>query len=164
MRRGTHMLVLLAAVFALSAGALVTASTLHSTIVFPVRSVALRDAKGNDHARRVEVADTPSARERGLMGRKTAGEGMLFTFDAPQMLSFWMKNTIVPLDIAFFRDDGTFVSSQRMQPCVADPCRIYSSGAPSKYALEMNAGDVAKIGVGVGWSLHFPTQRSHGTK
>lgn len=89
------------------------------------------------------------------MGRASLASdaGMLFVFNAPQPLDFWMKNTLIPLDILFFGADGAFVSMQTMQPCSGDPCSLYSSGAPALYALEVDAGYAAARGVGSGWKL-----------
>lgn len=89
----------------------------------------------------LEIADTPEAREKGMMGRTSFGniQGMLFSFDQEQVLSFWMKNTLIPMDILFF-NKGAFVSGTSMVPCKKDPCPIYSSVEPATSAVEVPAG------------------------
>jgi uncharacterized membrane protein (UPF0127 family) len=116
---------------------------------------------GPDGARldvRAEVADTEAERERGLMGRASLaeGDGMLFVFDHEQPLAFWMKNTLIPLDIAYFDANGGFVSSVTMIPCERDPCATYPSARPASFALEVPAGWLARNGIGGGWSLRLP--------
>ncbi len=103
----------------------------------------------------VEIADTPEARNQGLMNRTemAADHGMLFVFPEPQMLVFWMKDTKIPLDIAFFDKDGKFIGGMEMQPCVQEPCPRYSAPAMGSYALEMVKGTRVKHGIGMGWSL-----------
>lgn len=106
----------------------------------------------------VEIADEPSEQRQGLMFRRNLpkGRGMLFVFSEPQILSFWMKNTLIPLDVVFFDSQGVFVSSQRMVPCNGDPCPLYNSGGLAQYALEVPAGYVAEQSIGAKWQLRFP--------
>lgn len=103
----------------------------------------------------VEVADDPEARLQGLMWREALPEntGMLFAFKEPQSLTFWMKNTKIPLEIMFFDGDGTFVNSFLMPPCTGDPCDKYTSASLAQYALEMSPGFRTTNGIGVGWKL-----------
>jgi uncharacterized membrane protein (UPF0127 family) len=91
----------------------------------------------------VAIADTRDLRSSGLMFVTDLGDldGMLFVFDTPSSGSFWMKNTLIPLDIAFFRGDGTLVAVLEMEPCGdQDPCPTYGPGADYRYALEAPAG------------------------
>ena len=102
------------------------------------------------HRYTVEIAADEKSREHGLMDRTemAADHGMLFVFDDDAMRGFWMKNTKIPLDMLFFDADRKLVSVQhRVPPCVADPCAAYSSGAPARYVLELNAGESEKIGL-----------------
>ncbi len=110
----------------------------------------------------VEIADTPPAREQGLMGRNALPEktGMLFVMDEEQVLSFWMKNTLIPLDILFFDAQFRFVSAASMTPCTGDPCAVYSSGRPALYALEVPVGFAKQYGVDVGWQLQLPSAQN----
>lgn len=98
----------------------------------------------------VELAETPEAQERGLMFRDSMAEdhGMLFIFPENAPRSFWMKNCKFPQDMLFFDDTMRLVSVQKRVPaCYSDPCPSYSSGAPAKYVLELNAGQADKLGV-----------------
>ena len=79
--------------------------------------------------------------------------GMLFVFDHEAPLTFWMKNTLIPLDIIYFAHDGSFVSSTTMVPCTGDPCTIYPSRAPASYALEVPAGFLQQHPVDAQWKL-----------
>ncbi|MBX3689496.1 DUF192 domain-containing protein [Dokdonella sp.] len=101
----------------------------------------------------VEIADTDAAREHGLMDRTQmpADHGMLFIFDDDAPRAFWMKNTRIPLDMLFFDADRRLISVQHdAQPCTADPCPPYSSGAPARYVLELNGGKARALGVSPG--------------
>jgi uncharacterized membrane protein (UPF0127 family) len=93
----------------------------------------------NSHAIRAEVARTPEERSKGLMLRKHMGknDGMLFVFDQPQTVSMWMKNTLLPLSVAFIDEQGNIINIAEMLP---ETLTTHSSIAPAKYALEMNAG------------------------
>jgi len=114
--------------------------------------IVLRDPAGTELALRVDLADAPGEWQTGLMHRTVVERGMLFVFPEERPQAFWMKNTLVPLDIAYFRADGTWVSSARMDPCVEDPCVSYPSAAPAQYALELPAGGLG-AGIGSGWTL-----------
>jgi len=87
----------------------------------------------------VELATTHRSRQQGLMFRETlpADEGMLFVYPRPGPLSFWMKNTLIPLDIAYIDSDGTIVDIQSMEPLSTDS---YPAPVSIPYALEMNQG------------------------
>ena len=106
----------------------------------------------------VEVADSPDEHAQGLMGRENLPEdgGMLFLFPRAEMLSFWMKDTLIPLDILFFDAQGRMVSSTSMTPCEGDPCPTYSSEEPAAIALEVAAGFVEESGIGDGWQIALP--------
>lgn len=98
------------------------------------------------HRISAEVARTPGERAIGLMHRKSMPQhaGMIFVFDQPEPLCFWMKNTLIPLSIAFLKDDGTILNIEEMKPLKLDShCSIRAA----RYALEMNAGWFAKRGL-----------------
>jgi uncharacterized membrane protein (UPF0127 family) len=88
---------------------------------------------------RAEVVDAPETRARGLMYRKSmpANHGMLFVFPDVERQCFWMKNTFIPLSIAFLDDHGVIVNIADMQPQTEDN---HCSERPVRYALEMNQG------------------------
>ena len=67
-------------------------------------------------------------------------DGMLFVFEQDTSGGFWMKNTLIPLDIAFFAVDGTFVDGFEMQPCTTDECPTYTPSGAYRYALELPLG------------------------
>jgi len=99
-----------------------------------------------------QIANTPQQRQVGLMFRKDmpTHEGMLFIFEEPQKLCFWMKNTLLPLTAAFVDDDGAIVNLVDMQPQSTDS---HCSEKPVRYVLEMNQGWFAKKKIGKGYKL-----------
>lgn len=105
----------------------------------------------------VKLADTAARREHGLMEVEDLpnGTGMLFVFDGERTGGFWMKNTLVPLDIAYADVDGAIVSIMSMEPCVADPCEVYDPGTAYQRALEVPQGWFAEVGVEVGDTLDW---------
>lgn len=103
----------------------------------------------------IEVARAPQELERGLMNRTSLGEnaGMLFIFGKNQELYFWMKDTLIPLDMIFIDEDFTITSIQEAEPCVSDPCQVY--GATGKYVLEVNKGYAASRNIKEGDAVQF---------
>lgn len=118
----------------------------------PVPSVVLVHADGMMQSMPIEVAATPEQWAVGLMNRSEVTRPMLFVFQEEAPRSFWMKNTLVPLDIAFFDKNGAWVSSASMEPCTKDPCTSYFSDGPAMYALELPVGGVGPS-IGAGWSM-----------
>jgi hypothetical protein len=103
----------------------------------------------------VEIAADDAAQEKGLMGRESLkpDEGMLFVFPQEQQLFFWMKDTLIPLDILFFRENGEFVSMMTMPLCTTPTCPSYASAGLAKYALEVPLGFGTQHQVSPGWKL-----------
>ena len=116
------------------------------------RSISLVRPDGMAFHLQVDVADDEAERATGLMHRSTVTRGMLFVFEEDAPRGFWMKNTLVPLDISFFTGAGDFVSKTRMEPCEADPCPTYPSRGAARYALELPADGVGPP-VDEGWKL-----------
>lgn len=108
---------------------------------------------------RIELATTPEEQMRGLMFREHLDEnaGMLFIFEEARPLSFWMKNTLIPLDVLYMDQNGTIVDIHTMQPCPAETiqCPSYPSQAEAKYALEINGGRAEELGLEVGEQLQL---------
>ncbi|MDQ8020576.1 MAG: DUF192 domain-containing protein [Moraxellaceae bacterium] len=98
------------------------------------------------HRVQAEVAATPAARQKGLMYREAMAEqsGMLFVFEQTDRHCFWMKNTLLPLSIAFLDDKGGIVNIADMQP---QSEQSHCAAAPVRYALEMNKGWFDKRGL-----------------
>ncbi len=104
------------------------------------------------HCFSVEIAQTEEQRMKGLMFRENFPEdaGMLFIFDEPGMHGFWMKNTLIPLDMIWLDDDMRVVYiEENALPCKEEPCPVYFSGSSARYVLELNAGIARKIGLKV---------------
>jgi len=106
----------------------------------------------------VEIAATPDARACGLSNRQSLpqNQGMLFIYPAPQPLVFWMKDTLIPLSIAFIDKTGRIVSIQKMTPLQTET--RYRSPRPAPFALEVNQGwfEKQKIQVGSKVDLEIP--------
>ena len=102
--------------------------------------------KSATHHFTVEVAATPEQQERGLMFRHSlaSDRGMIFPYDPPQDVSFWMKNTLIPLDIVFIRPDGTIVRITHAKALDLTPL---PAGEPIAAALEIRGGRAAELGV-----------------
>ncbi len=128
------------------------------------QSISLIAPDGTRKNVQVEFARTTAEQERGLMGRTSLPEstGMLFVFDAPRALNFWMKNTLIPLDILYFDAQGALVNTATMQPCTSTvdaECVLYPSDSPAQYALEVPAGYVGRERIGKGWRLDVSSLR-----
>lgn len=100
----------------------------------------------------VSIAETPEARSQGLMGVEELAEdsGMVFLEPEPVQQSFWMKDTLIPLSIAFWDEEGQIRAILDMEPCKEDPCRLYDPGVAWVGAVEVNQGFFAERGVEVG--------------
>jgi len=102
------------------------------------------------------LAATEPQRERGLMGRRSLDghDGMLFVFLADTDVSFYMRDTPLPLSVAWFAADGTFVAAAELDPCPDRPgCKLYAPPRSYRTALEVARGDLARLGIGPGSQL-----------
>lgn len=108
--------------------------------------------KVGDRTVRMQVALLPAETQQGLMHRQSLGadEGMLFVFDRPQRMSFWMRNTLIPLDIGYFDPAGELREIYPMYPRDENPV---ASRGPMQFALEMNQGWYRTAGVRTGSKL-----------
>lgn len=106
----------------------------------------------DDSCFELELPVTPADFEKGLMHREylPEGTGMLFVFDEVGVYSFWMKNTLIPLDLIWLNEDLEVVHIETATPCVEEPCKIYTPSSDAVYTLEINAGLAEKYNIGVG--------------
>ena len=131
------------------------ATTASSAESSQTSTLTITNSAGESVNVRAEIADTEAKREKGLMGRTALAEdaGMLFVFDREQPLAFWMKDTLIPLSIAYIDSNGRIVDIQDMQPLDETP---HPSAEPAKYALEVNQGFFAARGIQVGDRAELP--------
>jgi uncharacterized membrane protein (UPF0127 family) len=117
----------------------------------PQQLPAIRLSAGH-HNIQAELAQTDTQRQIGLMNRPSmpANAGMLFVFEQPATQCFWMKNTLLPLSIAFVADDGSIVNIEDMKPQTLDS---HCSTKAVRFVLEMNQGWFAKRGIKPGAKL-----------
>ena len=112
----------------------------------------------------VEIADTPEASARGLMGVEhlSDGQGMVFLPAGPSTIPFWMKDTLIPLDVAFWDREGRIFNIQQMQPCKVPErqsaervCPVYAPSGSYSGALEVNLGLLERSGVHPGAAVRL---------
>jgi uncharacterized protein len=116
----------------------------------PIPLTAVFTNSAGDHiSLSIEIADTPDERATGLMNRPSLPEdaGMLFDFGADTNSGFWMRNTLIPLSIAFINSDGEILHIEDMQPMTED---LHFSPSLYRYAIEVNQRWYADNGIGVG--------------
>lgn len=124
---------------------------------FPLDTLQTSQVQVKGNTFRTWLALTPDQQTEGLMHVSESeiadDQGMLFVFPDEQIRGFWMKNTIIPLDIAFARMDGTIVAIHTMPPLTL---RTFSSIEPAMFALEVKAGTFARLGIVEGDVLRIP--------
>ena len=101
----------------------------------------------------IELARTSAEYQRGLQMRQSLADdaGMLFVFKEKGYDSFWMKDTLIPLDMLWLDRDGTILHIENaVPPCEKEPCPVYSPAIMSSYVLELNAGTCRRLGVELG--------------
>jgi uncharacterized membrane protein (UPF0127 family) len=121
----------------------------------PIREISIERDGQEIAVVKAEVAHTQEERNKGLMFRKKLpdGEGMFFIFEADHILSFWMKNTYIPLSIAFITHDGRIIDIKDMYP--HDINSVVSSRS-ARYALEAPQGWFSRAGVRAGATVKIP--------
>lgn len=119
---------------------------IHAQTKLPVRNLTLLGEGGKAITLAVEIADTDRSRVQGLMHRKNIpeGTGMLFVFDHDQILTFWMKNTLVPLSIAYISSEGKIIDIFDMEP---QSLKSVASSRSVRYALEVPQGYFTRMGI-----------------
>jgi uncharacterized protein len=112
-------------------------------------------SKSGVHRFTVEIAATPDQQERGLMFRKSLApnRGMIFPYEPPQEVGFWMKNTLIPLDIVYIRANGTIARITNAQPMDITPL---PSGEAVALVLEIAGGRAAQLGIKEGDKVSWP--------
>jgi len=116
------------------------------------RSQGFLDLSAGIHRIQAEVVNTPMARAEGLMYRRSlpANNGMLFVFDQPAQHCMWMRNTLIPLSVAFIDGNGRIINIEEMSPHTENN---HCASKPAKFALEMNAGWFRSRGLASGTLL-----------
>ncbi|RST30272.1 DUF192 domain-containing protein [Sphingomonas ginkgonis] len=117
--------------------------------------LVIRSANG-EHRFTVEIARTAQQQEYGLMNRQTmaADHGMIFPYSPPQQVNFWMKNTLIPLDMLFIKGDGTIADIRTAAPLSLDP--VGPGSTPIGAVLELNGGTAAQLGIKPGDTVKWP--------
>lgn len=115
----------------------------------------IQKVKIGDNTFKAEVADTPEKKIQGLMFRESLDndKGMLFPFEDETELTFWMKDTLIPLDMIFIDKNKVIVNIVTAAPCKEMPCKDYPSEKPAMYVLEINGGEAAKLNIKIGDSV-----------
>jgi hypothetical protein len=125
---------------------------------YEVVTVTLVAPDGTAIPLRVFDANTPDLRRFGLMERTELPPraGMVFRYSEDSDGGYWMRNTLIPLSIAYFDAEGVVHTVLDMEPCDADPCPSYPPDAPYRGALEVNQGFFAELGLEPSWRVELP--------
>ena len=105
----------------------------------------------------IDIAQTPEQLSNGLMGVTflPPNSGMLFMFPEESTYSFWMKNTLIPLDIIWLSSDLEIVHIEHAIPCTEDPCQTYTPDYPARYVLETNLNFTVENSISLGDSIRL---------
>lgn len=126
--------------------------------LYPVDELETVKLTIREHEFEVWVADDHFKRQEGMMflseHEVRSDQGMIFVFTEPQPLRFWMRNTLIPLDIAYLDADRVILNTHTMRPL--DELTDYSSRGDAKYALEVKSGTFRRLGIGPGDKVVFP--------
>ena len=134
------------------------AALLALALVFPHGTATITTPQARVKAKvQVEIADTDARRERGLMFRRSLAPraGMAFVWPSDVTGAFWMKDTLIPLSIAFYDARGRIVRILDMEPCKEDPCPLYDPKVAYRGALEVNEGAFERWGISAGDRLRI---------
>ncbi|MEL0074493.1 MAG: DUF192 domain-containing protein [Ilumatobacter sp.] len=122
---------------------------------FESSTVEVAGADGSMRESCMWIADTPERRARGMMEVTGFGvaEAMVFVQETPVSGQFWMKNTVIPLSIAYFDAFGEYLGAHDMTPCTTPECERYPTAAGYRWAVEAPLGGLAALGIGEGSTL-----------
>lgn len=105
------------------------------------------------------LAANEQARAQGLMNQRDLRgyDGMVFRYDAPSSGGMWMKDTLIPLSVAYFDEQGLFINAHAMEPCPPDAvdCPTYPPAKPFLHAVEVPKGNIGRLGIGPGSTIGF---------
>jgi uncharacterized membrane protein (UPF0127 family) len=159
-KAGTPRRAVLIGVFLLAAGLPCMAGGASSSFRFASTELSIETSGGSAISISVELAVNDEQRAQGLMNRTALedGNGMLFVFDRDQIMSFWMKNTLIPLSIAFISSEGRILEIHDMEPLDLSSTRSTRS---ARYALEVPRGWFSRAGISVGDRLRLDMLSNH---
>jgi len=106
---------------------------------------------------RLFIADDSIEKESGLMGIKMLDPnyGMIFVFDPPEKVNFWMKNTLIPLDIIFIKNDKIIEILQNVLPCTIDECPLFGPKEKVDFVIELKSGRSKELGFEIGSKINL---------
>ena len=106
---------------------------------------------------RLYIADEPLEKELGLMHveKLNPNQGMIFVFNPPERVNFWMKNTLIPLDMIFIKDNKIIEIFEDVLPCSLNRCPLYGSQEKIDYVIELNSGKAREIGFKIGQDINL---------